>query len=161
MTSAGSTATLAESAGSTWVRRLVATLVLVGCAGVLTVAFRLQPDPSGVGTHRQLGLPECSMYVKTGTPCPTCGMTTAFSYAIRGRLIRAFVTQPAGVAFALLTVVVAFAAAYVVATGWNVRPYLRRLVGPWMIWLAAALFVGSWAYKCLAVHNGWFAAAGG
>ncbi|MGE3821953.1 MAG: DUF2752 domain-containing protein, partial [Isosphaeraceae bacterium] len=59
-----------------------ARAALVVFASVLVVAFAvaswLEPDPSGFGTHRQLGLPPCHFAWVTGKPCPTCGMTTAF-----------------------------------------------------------------------------------
>jgi len=49
-----------------------------------SVAFRLQPDPRGFGTHQQLGLPPCSFRSLVDVPCPSCGMTTAFSHFVRG-----------------------------------------------------------------------------
>lgn len=51
----------------------------LGCCAVLT------PDPSGRGTHRQLGLPGCLVCRVSGASrCPSCGLTTAFAYAMRG-----------------------------------------------------------------------------
>ena len=48
------------------------------CVGALWLATRLEPSPTGWGTHMQLGLPPCGFLVLTGRPCPSCGMTTAF-----------------------------------------------------------------------------------
>jgi len=63
---------------------LVATLTLL-----LGVAAWLQPDPSGIGTHQQLGLPPCTSVSLLGIRCPACGMTTSWAWMIRGRLDRA------------------------------------------------------------------------
>ena len=55
----------------------------------------LVPDPRGLGTHQQLGLPPCTFRVLFGRPCPACGMTTAWANVLRGRLppaLRANVT---------------------------------------------------------------------
>ena len=63
-----------------------------GSIGVLMVvalglcAF-LEPDPSGAGTHTQLGLPGCLISRVTGMErCPSCGLTTAFAHLVRGHL---------------------------------------------------------------------------
>lgn len=53
---------------------------------VFGLAFTLEPDTRGYGTHQQLGLPECSFLTLTGKPCPTCGMTTSFSALVAGNL---------------------------------------------------------------------------
>jgi len=47
---------------------------------VILTARILTPDPSGHGTHTQLGLPPCGFLVLTGCPCPGCGLTTAFAH---------------------------------------------------------------------------------
>jgi hypothetical protein len=76
-----------------WVRGLL--LFLAVClGGVFTIATQLDPyerNESGqaitarrMETHRQLGLPPCTFYDKTGLPCPSCGMTTSFALLIRG-----------------------------------------------------------------------------
>jgi hypothetical protein len=76
-----------------WVRGVLLFLVVFLC-GVFAIATQLDPyerDDSGqatgarrMETHRQLGLPPCTFYDKTGLPCPSCGMTTSFSLLIRG-----------------------------------------------------------------------------
>ena len=48
------------------------------------VSAWLSPDPRGFGTHQQFGLPPCSLLLLTGTPCPSCGGTTAFAHFVRG-----------------------------------------------------------------------------
>lgn len=71
-------------------------LSALGLVAVFVVACRLRPDPRGFGTHTQLGLPSCAFKVVTGTPCPTCGMTTSFAWFVRGRLDRSWRANPAG-----------------------------------------------------------------
>ena len=51
----------------------------------LAVACWLRPNPNGFGTHRQLGLPPCTFMWLFGTRCPSCGMTTSWSHAVRGQ----------------------------------------------------------------------------
>jgi len=53
------------------------------------LAWKLEPDTRGFGTHQQLGLPPCSLQVMLGVPCPSCGMTTSFSHYVRGNWIDA------------------------------------------------------------------------
>ena len=128
-------------------RRLWAAVVFVACTSVLVIAGRLTPDPSGVGTHRQLGFGECGMLVTTGLPCPTCGMTTAFSNTVRGRLIQAFLAQPAGLILAIATM------AAVLLSGWTVlfgrMPRIAMwLPGPYLFCLILLfLLLGGWAFK--------------
>jgi hypothetical protein len=61
-------------------RRLVGDLVLfLLWAAMVLAAASLTPDPSGHGTHRQLGLPPCAFNAATGKLCPSCGLTTSFT----------------------------------------------------------------------------------
>jgi hypothetical protein len=77
--------------------------VAVATAIVLGLARWLVPDPSGLGTHTQLGLPRCLFLVLTGLPCPACGLTTCFAHMARGELVSAWHSSALGVAlFALL-----------------------------------------------------------
>jgi hypothetical protein len=65
-------------------------------AAVLAVARWLEPNPAGLGTHTQLGLPSCQFYQITGHPCPSCGMTTAFAWFVRGEYRRSAAANPGG-----------------------------------------------------------------
>lgn len=127
--------------------RLAAAAVFLGCSVLITLAAWLTPDESGLGSHRQLGFPPCSMITLVGYPCPTCGMTTAFAHSLRGELLSAFHAQPAGLALALATVLAASIALSVLVTGkvWAVNWYR---VSPTRVALAAVLLVlGAWGYK--------------
>ncbi|UCE58298.1 MAG: DUF2752 domain-containing protein [Phycisphaerales bacterium] len=127
--------------------RVIAALVLAGCLAILGVAAWLYPDPAGMGTHRQLGYPQCSLVTLVGLPCPTCGMTTAFAHTVRGELCRAFQAHPAGLVFALATVVTAAvsASALITAKVWAVNWY--RVSPTWVALGVAAILVGGWVYK--------------
>jgi len=66
---------------------------LLGCL-VFVIAAILSPydaagRPLSHGTHRQLGLPPCTMKALTGVPCPSCGMTTSISLVMHGDLVAA------------------------------------------------------------------------
>src|SRR4051794_12249344 len=64
---------------------------------VLGIARLLSPDPSGVGTHLQLGLPRCGFLALTGLPCPACDLTTAFAHMARGEIAAAASVNAFGV----------------------------------------------------------------
>ena len=102
--------------------RRVWAVAAVGCAIVLGIAVYLKPNPAGLGTHRGLSehLPPCGFVVTTGLPCPTCGMTTAFSNTVRGRLIAAVLAQPAGLVFCRGTNAGFLYGMTVALTGWAV-----------------------------------------
>lgn len=87
-----------------WPTRVLFLVAAASLTGLLGVARRLEPDPRGLGTHRQLGLRSCAFLELTGRPCPTCGMTTSFAWATQGRLDRAWQANPAGCLFALAAV---------------------------------------------------------
>ena len=73
-------------------------LLIPGFAGlaVWALAVSLVPSPNHLGTHTQLGLPECPTMVQTGYPCPTCGMTTAAAWLARGHIRDSLDSNPAG-----------------------------------------------------------------
>lgn len=70
---------------------------------VIVTAFLLTPDPTGHGTHTQLGLPPCGFYVITGCPCPGCGLTTAFSFMAHLDVFGAARANPFGIPLFLVS----------------------------------------------------------
>ena len=77
--------------------RFLAAVVGGGLLVVLAVASQLRPDPRGWGTHEQLGLPPCTFLTVAGVRCPACGMTTAWSNFMHGRIadaLRATLREP-------------------------------------------------------------------
>jgi hypothetical protein len=73
-----------------WVRGALVVIVL-GLVAVFVIAVRLDPydengQPQFSATHQKLGLPPCNFRVITGIPCPSCGMTTSFTWLMHGRV---------------------------------------------------------------------------
>lgn len=121
-----------------WLARLIAFGVAAGCLAVLIAAAYLQPSHTGVGSHRGLGLQSCQWLDRTGVPCPACGMTTSFSWFVRGDLIASAYVQPMGALIALAACCCVSGGLYVAVTGKPVyrlltllpaRPYLIGLLG--------------------------------
>jgi len=116
-----------------WQRALLffTGLILVS---LLTTAALLNPDPHGLGTHQQLGLPPCSAIMLFGVRCPACGMTTSWSHLMHGQLLRAAHANAGGLLLGLFSLA----------------------IGPWMLTSAA---LGRWWLG--AIHPAWLAAASG
>lgn len=127
--------------------RIWAGLLLGACLALLMVASRLHPDQRGVGTHEQLGLPPCGLVQFAGIPCPTCGMTTAYSHTVRGQLFAGFSAQPFGFVLALGTILFAALSAVAVVSGktWRVNWY--RISPNRTVLLLVIFFVLAWLYK--------------
>ncbi len=85
----------------------MATVLALGLLSLLAVAALLKPDPRGLGTHQQFGLPPCTFRFLFGRPCPSCGMTTSWAHVVRGQLIGALKANLGGTLLATLAVVVA------------------------------------------------------
>jgi hypothetical protein len=84
-------------------------LIVIGLVllTLLAAALTLQPDPRGVGTHQQMGLPPCSFFELLGTRCPACGMTTAWAHVVRGQCVQAIRVNAGGAMLAALAVLIA------------------------------------------------------
>ena len=119
----------------------------LGCVTLLVVAALVTPDPSGVGTHTQLGAPPCSSMMLWGVPCPTCGMTTAFAHTVRGQWLSAIRVQPAGWLAAVATALCALVTAVTVVTGrkWAVNWY-RAPPGRVAVSIVAIVLL-AWLYR--------------
>lgn len=133
-------APLRKAAGKGYYRVRGGALALC-CLSVLLVAASLEPRACGYGTHTQLDLPACSFRVRTGWPCPSCGLTTSVSAMTHGRVGLAWRAQPFGIAIAvwlaMLTVVG-------VIESVRARPVIERLRPRlWWAWAGlAGLFAG-------------------
>jgi len=135
--------------------RLRAAGIAAAAGLVLVAAAELVPSADHLGTHRQFGLPPCGFVLATGLPCPTCGMTTAYAYTVRGQFIEALRSQVAGFILALATAGAGIVAVASTVTG--LRPALNWYrVGPTrLVWWLSALFVAAWAVKIvLALADG-------
>ncbi len=124
-------------------------LVFLVSMTLVGIGLWLRPDPSGAGTHTQLGLPPCGHLLATGRPCITCGCTTAFALAAHGRILSALWTQPFGAFFFFFCLAAALASLHALWTGRSL--VLRIALWPWarLILATAALLVLSWVFKLL------------
>lgn len=130
-------------------RRVLGAIVALGSGSLLMVAAMLSPSETGLGTHQQLMLPECGWITIFDLPCPTCGMTTAFSHAADGNLSASFLTQPLGSLLALATAIAFLSGMYVAFTGSRIGSMFGRLWSYRTGWIIAGLVVVSWGYKVL------------
>jgi hypothetical protein len=119
--------------------RLIGVALATGCTAVVVVAALLTPDPTGTGTHRQLGLPPCGFLMITGLPCPTCGMTTAVTEMVHGHPLRSLAAQPVGTVLALAVLAGVVIGAWMAASG-------RRLQVDWYRLSPIGLAVGLGAF---------------
>ncbi len=127
--------------------RLALAALAAAIVVVLGLARALKPDPRGFGTHSQLGLSPCTFRELTGQPCPSCGMTTAFSWASRGRLDRAWSANPAGAVIAPICLLAAAWLAVASARG-SPRPF-RSADAPLMVLVLGFVALGlvNWAVR--------------
>lgn len=139
--------------------RLAWAAIATLCLAVLAVAIYLQPDARGYGTHERLGLPPCGFMITTGLPCPTCGMTSSFTFMMHGHPLRALIIQPAG---ALLCLASIFAVLYGYSAAF--QGHLLTIqwdrLGPVRVALTLTLiFLGAWGFKlALGILSGEFPA---
>jgi len=133
--------------------RLTAMSLAMACAAVLAGAACIEPQPSGVGSHTQLNLPACGFLQRNSYPCPTCGMTTAVAYLVRGRLIMAFITQPAGALAGLLCLAVTCVAGYAAITAKPMDKYIDFIsFNFFYIAITVTIIVLlSWLWTCLRI----------
>jgi hypothetical protein len=138
--------------------RLLCTVLAGACLAVLLVGARLTPNGAGESTHMQLGFIPCQFLERTGLPCPTCGMTTSFSWFARGNLLASLWVQPFGLALAGIVAITFWLALYMAISA---KPAWRLLAMlPTRLWLGPlmALAVIGWAWKIF-IHlrgiDGW------
>lgn len=105
---------------------------------MLAVAASLTPDPKGRGTHRQLGLPPCTMLVLFGRPCPSCGMTTAWAWLVRGQLRESLQANAGGTLLAALAVA---GAPWLLLSALRGRWIGTRPNGTTLTWIAAVVLL--------------------
>ncbi|HPO92340.1 MAG TPA: DUF2752 domain-containing protein [Phycisphaerales bacterium] len=134
--------------------RLVALGLALGILAVLVTAALLSPSGSGMGTHRQLGLPTCGWVAAMGVPCPTCGMTTAFASAAHMQPGRSFIAQPMGALLALVAATGFWGALHVAVFGSRLGTLVGRALRPRLLWVIAGIWCASWVYKVLVVRGG-------
>ena len=130
--------------------RALNILLFIGATIVLVTAVLLEPDPNGVGTHQQLGLPPCVFLSLLGIPCPLCGMTTSFALMADGDLVGAFQNQPFAAVLFLLTAVSAIVSGLELAAPAHRWRMLLSCFKGREVGLLTAVFIAmiaAWAYK--------------
>ncbi len=113
----------------------------------LFLAANLRPDPRGLGTHEQLGLPPCTLNAVIGWRCPACGMTTSWALATHGRLAEALRVHASGTLLAAASAVASVGAMIVAARGrwfaWHASDTAMTVVGL----VAIALVIAEWMLR--------------
>jgi hypothetical protein len=121
-----------------WFERLVALAVGGILLALLVTAWCLTPSPVGLGTHRQLGLPPCTILDWFGFRCPSCGMTTSWAYMTHGRPLAALQANAGG---ALLAIVAAVCGPWLTISAARGR-WLTRPPADWLMVAVGAAIVG-------------------
>ncbi len=138
--------------------RLTAALVAGACLGILITATYLTPNPAGHGSHTGLGLAKCRMMDVANLPCPSCGMTTSFSWFVRGNLLASFYVQPMGMLLALTAAVVFWGGVYIAISGKPLHRLLRPIPSRYYVIVPFTLAVLGWGWK-IVIHlrgvDGW------
>lgn len=138
--------------------RAVSLVIAIGCLAVMVTAMGLHPSHDGIGTHQELGLLPCAMLATTGIPCPSCGMTTSFTWFFHGNLLAALYVQPAGFVAAYLTGALMLLAGYEAFTGRPIHRLARFLSMRFWVITGLTILLGGWAWKIvihLAGVDGW------
>ena len=134
--------------------RVVGFFLFLPTVVILIIASVLEPDPSGMGTHQQLGLSPCSFWLWFTIPCPMCGMTTTFSYMANVDILNAMRTQPFGVVLFLATLILMGIGFWDMVFGKKVHQSVFRWVFRYEAFffrlLSCGFFIG-WLYKLWAV----------
>lgn len=121
----------------------------LGSIAVLVTAAFIDPDPRGYGTHTQLGLPPCGFLLLTGSPCPGCGLTTAFAHGVRGEWGLALGANPLGLVLFLIVCGMLPLAAAALLRRWSVDAVIERFsLSRWALAIAgcaAVLWVARFA----------------
>lgn len=129
--------------------RWLALAVFIASVTLLWLAIRLRPDPSGFGTHQQLGMAPCGILIRYGLPCPTCGMTTAFSHTVRGQWLKAIMVQPGGFVLCVGAMIAAVVSMMTLWLGAVPQAISRRLTFYHLFWIILITVLGGWGIRLL------------
>lgn len=138
----------------TILQRVWCLVLAIGCATMLGLGVWMNPDPSGHGTHTQIGLPVCGWKMALDYPCATCGMTTAVAHAAHGQFWSSIKAQPFGFLVALAAGVAFWICLHGAITGSRVDRILWRVLRPRALTVGGILFAAAWGYKIWADASG-------
>jgi hypothetical protein len=127
--------------------KLVAFGLLASACAVLAVAGWLEPAARGYGTHTQLGLPPCNFLRLTHLPCPSCGLTTCFAWAVRLHFWNAFRANPFGILAFFGTVSLIPASIFLLWRRMSFRRITESAHFSKAVYAATALYFLSWIFK--------------
>jgi hypothetical protein len=127
--------------------RLLAAAGAAACIALLLVAAALTPSDEGLGTHTDLGMPECGWITAFEKPCLTCGMTTSFSHAADGQFLAAAAAQPAGALLAVAAAAGFWTCLHAALFGSRIARLFATLWRPRFIIAGAAILLLAWFYK--------------
>lgn len=113
-------------------------LLVVGVLLMIVIGLYLKPNPSGHGTHQQLGLPPCSIYFFTGRPCPSCGLTTSVSAWLHGDWRLGWRANPFGIVVLLIALALGANSLMALLTGRCVR------IAPHLLTWGLILLILAW-----------------
>jgi hypothetical protein len=133
--------------------KIVAIGVLVAACSVLAVARWLTPAAAGYGTHMQLGLPPCNFLRLTHWPCPSCGLTTCFAWAVRLQFWNAFMANPFGVLAFFGTVSLIPTALFLLWRRVSFRRITESVLFTKGVYAGSALYLLSWIFKLAEFHQ--------
>lgn len=119
--------------------RFLLIVMVLGLAAIFVLAAWIRPydadgSPRSQATHMQLGLPPCSIMLLYGKPCPSCGMTTAFSLLVHGDVANSLRANWVGTLLAL---------AWLAMIPWGIASAIRgKLLGVRSLELTLTVAVG-------------------
>ena len=128
---------------------MAAAMVLVFYLATRVRPYQEDGSPMRSASHQTLGLPACRFKELTGSPCPSCGMTTSFALLVRGDVLNSLRANWVGTGlavFCLLFIPWAVASTFRGKYLWvrNVEVALGFLVGAFTV-----LMLGRWGVVML------------
>ena len=126
---------------------------MAGSAAILGVGRVLTPNPSGVGTHEQLGLPPCMFLKLTGIPCPSCGLTTSVAYAAHLQFGASFMAQPFGLLIALIAFLTVPAALLLLFGPASWKAKIPHRSPSFVSYSLLAAYGVAWLFKITQMHS--------
>lgn len=116
---------------------------------MVLLAYLVEPDERGYGTHEQLGLAPCLLKEWTNIPCPGCGVTTSVTLAVQGHPVQAFLTQPFGLVTVLALPLLTIWAVMRHVQGVDIYRRIELRKGRW-VRAGLGLMAVCWVYKLIA-----------